>query len=379
MKKIKITAALLILAMLLSIVPAFADEQEIIIGETEPAASAAAVYDASNTLDFEIKQSDTNKGRYTVSAKLPTSGTTEVNSFTAVQFNVANVIDGDGPVSNLRLTPASGFTLQRIPNTHDEGVYSYQVRSIDTDGITLNNYNQSVELFTIELVNYGKGTITLSGIGYTKTNETETGDIAFTNISQPYDYAAERKPFNVEIDFNNALKSNAEQQTPDYTKMTVTVSGGMLTAPIVKELDAKDVTNTDGKQTLTVPIKETVAGEEQDLDTGWNYIVTVEGEGYRTAVKSVLHTPAAPDGTTVKFWNNVFATAPAGETEKTNFLAGDIQMDGSIGLYDLNAVTSYYGYQPDTGTKSNYIQYDLNRDGKINAADIALVLVSWGE
>ena len=236
-----------------------------------------------------------------------------------------------------------------------------------------------MELFTIELVNYGKGTITLSGIGYTKTRETETGDIAFTNISQPYDYAAERKPFNVQIDFNNNLASG---KNTDYTKMTVTVSGGMLEKPIEVPINTEISAPApdDGKfSTITVPIKETVAGELQNLDTGWNYIVTVEGEGYRTAAKSVLHNPGTADGTTVKFWNNVFDTAPAGETEKTNFLAGDIQMDGSIGLYDLNAVTSYYGYQPDTGTKSNYIQYDLNRDGKINAADIALVLVSWGE
>ena len=73
------------------------------------------------------------------------------------------------------------------------------------------------------------------------------------------------------------------------------------------------------------------------------------------------------------FWNNY------SDTEGANFLAGDILMDNVIDLYDLNAAVSYFGETNLQDGRQDYAQYDLNRDGKIDSRDVAMVLVSWGK
>ena len=86
----------------------------------------------------------------------------------------------------------------------------------------------------------------------------------------------------------------------------------------------------------------------------------------------------------LNFWNNVMDEAAVIEVGKdssavkTTFLAGDIVKDGIINLYDLSAVVSYFGTVNDVTAESAYAKYDLNRDGKIDSKDVAMVLVSWG-
>lgn len=85
-------------------------------------------------------------------------------------------------------------------------------------------------------------------------------------------------------------------------------------------------------------------------------------------------------GTEAVFWNNVKDAENAVDGETKNFLAGEIVNDGKINIYDLSAVVSYFG---ETGitveAHPEYIKYDLNRDGKIDSKDVAMVLVSWNE
>lgn len=351
MKKTKITAILCTLAILMSF--------------------AVTVTAASDDITFGI--TETSGSTYTVKASADTSDV----EFDYMYFNVELTETDSSSAPMFQLDGTEGFSV-RLDTT--ETGYKYKL----TPDASHNTISTSgTDLFQIRLLGHGSGTFNITAKAYKDSAQIDN-EISL-NPAASYSYTAEYKPFNVNIDFNNNLASG---KNADYTKMRVTVDGGMLTSPITKELGTlatgtegadSDITTTisDGKlQAVTISINEP---GQSGLETGQNYTVKIEGDGYRTAAKSVLHNPGTADGTTVKFWNNVFDTAPDGETEKTNFLAGDIQMDGSIGLYDLNAVTSYYGYQPDTGTKSNYIQYDLNRDGKINASDIALVLVSWGE
>ena len=54
-------------------------------------------------------------------------------------------------------------------------------------------------------------------------------------------------------------------------------------------------------------------------------------------------------------------------------------MNGVIDLYDLSAVSSYYGKTGLTAGDADYIQYDLNRDGKVNIIDITMLLAGWAE
>ena len=54
-------------------------------------------------------------------------------------------------------------------------------------------------------------------------------------------------------------------------------------------------------------------------------------------------------------------------------------MNNVIDLYDLSAVSSYYGKSNLTAGDKDYIQYDLNRDGKVDLIDISILLAGWAE
>ena len=176
----------------------------------------------------------------------------------------------------------------------------------------------------------------------------------------------------IAVKFPNAV----ENKEANYQKMTVTVSGGDLVA--AKEFalgsdSGENVTFADGAYTVVI-------ADELTKDTA--YTVTVSGEGYRTARYTVNMT----DDKSLTFWNNVMDEEQFIEEGKAagavtkNFLAGDIVKDNNINIYDLSAVVSYFGEDGLTAAnKPEYAKYDLNRDGKIDSKDVAMVLVSWGE
>ena len=173
----------------------------------------------------------------------------------------------------------------------------------------------------------------------------------------------------VTVDFPNAISDNAAA----YQDMRVVISGGGLTEPITKTFGTgeNEIALTNGSYTFTEELAENTA-----------YTVTVTGAGYRTVRRTVLMNADKE----LYFWNNVKDTAAeveagsASSAAHTTFLAGDILMDNQINLYDLSAVVSYFGQTGlnAAGTASAYAQYDLNRDGKIDSRDVAMVLVSWG-
>ena len=179
-------------------------------------------------------------------------------------------------------------------------------------------------------------------------------------------FTAPTKDLTVNIAYNNAISD----QLATYQDMSVTISGGDLTTPIVKHLGSEEYTLNDNVYTVTVADK---------LTQNVAYTVTVEGAGYRTA----RHTVTMTANKTLNFWNNVLDTVSAKEIEEgkgtvtKNFLAGDIVKDNNINIYDLSAVVSYFGTSNNVNAASAYARYDLNRDGKIDSKDVAYVLVSW--
>ena len=213
---------------------------------------------------------------------------------------------------------------------------------------------------------------------YVPNGGTDVGDLNISNvidlILQP-----ETSKLTVNVTFPNEIKNNPVA----YQKMWAEITGGTLTQPIVFEFgsDNEDgVTFTDQTYTFTV-----------DLVKDRTYTVAIKGEGYRTARYTVNMTADK----TLSFWNNVMDTAQyvetitetqegVGEMRVTTYLAGDIVMNNVIDIYDLSAVVAYFGTVELNGVNApadanDYIKYDLNRDGKIDSKDVAMVLVSWGK
>ncbi len=184
------------------------------------------------------------------------------------------------------------------------------------------------------------------------------------------------------IDFNNNITAG---KTADYNDMWITVTGS----------NGDVYTGYVGSGTDTGNVKydsdysDARAEWTFDVVTGYRYTVVVKGEGYRTA----RYTTVVDSDKTLKFWNNALEKADGKVREdyieedlqrslrSVTFLAGDIAQDNIIDKYDLAAVVSYFGYDKDTEKVNmvDYVKYDLNRDGRIDADDISYVLVSWGK
>ncbi len=231
----------------------------------------------------------------------------------------------------------------------------------------------SIKLGTLTLGGYGTGTISITGdtnlinqrIDDNIVESTEVaGEIGNFQINVPKNTLA------VNIDFNNSISDNASA----YQDMTATISGGDLEAPIVKKFGSDE-------ENGSIALSDNSYSFTEDLAENTAYTVTIEGEGYRTARYTVTMT----GDKTLNFWNNVKDTATVVEIGNdssmatVNYLAGDIVMNNVIDIYDLSAVVSYFGTTNDVTAESDYAKYDLNRDGKIDSKDVAMVLVSWGK
>ena len=188
---------------------------------------------------------------------------------------------------------------------------------------------------------------------------------------------------NVFVDFAK-LPTNTDNEA-DYQSMKVVLYSARLgSIEMALGNDAEEYVSEDGKITASVTKAENnYKVEFKDLPAFDAYTVSISGDGYRDAkAQFVLN-----EETTVNFWNNanesdrVFISKPGG-TEKMvtkNFLAGDIIMNNVIDLYDLSAVSSYFGKKGLTADDAQYIQYDLNRDGKVDIIDITMLLAGWSE
>lgn len=172
------------------------------------------------------------------------------------------------------------------------------------------------------------------------------------------------RKLSVKIYMNNKVAD----QVKAYQAMKVDIAGGDYSETIALGSDAV----AQAAKVYTV---------EKDLPFNTAYTVTVSGAGYRTARYTVNLT----NDKTLNFWNNVADNAIEVELgndaykKDVTFLAGDIVKDGTINIYDLSAVVSYFGTDNKVDAESEYAKYDLNRDGKIDSKDVAYVLVSWGK
>ena len=189
------------------------------------------------------------------------------------------------------------------------------------------------------------------------------------------DLQPETSKLEVNVEFPNAIENNSVA----YQQMKAEITGGTLTQPIVFEFGEDNTSGfTFDDQTYTFAA---------DLVKNGAYTVTLTGEGYRTARYTVTMT----EDKTLSFWNNVMDSPIAieqnnGDSNATvTYLAGDIVMNNVIDIYDLSAVVAYFG-EVDLNDSANletynkgYAKYDLNRDGKIDSKDVAMVLVSWGK
>lgn len=315
--------------------------------------------------------------------------TDPVTNFIGVQFTVSNNAATGYDSVDYEIVPADGFAL-----IYDEATGLYEINVKPVNGVTpaVSEEAAGKGIVIGKLVykdGYGKGTIKAQNIEMT----VEKSDNVYAKIDAEnfeFNYDIPEPSANLTVNVNLGRHFVKVENAKAYQKMQVRVYSVRL-GFIDFDLGTDSVSYSEKNGTLT-----TTGNVAYDADKGTytltlenlpgfdKYTVFVSGDGYRDAkVQLDLN-----ENTTVDFWSNANESAIAQvtkegsgivKTAKKNFLAGDIIMNGVIDLYDLSAVSSYFGKSGMDAGDADYIQYDLNRDGKVDIDDISILLAGWAE
>lgn len=313
-----------------------------------------------------------------------------INRLSAVQVKFAL----DNANMSYTLAPASELGVTLTNDIDDEAAYVFNY-----DGVTAPDATGAKLLLgTVTFGGYGEFNFTVDTTYEAKVKTAQLTDNIVEEYVPNHDAANEKqgefditssaitgaevveakREVKVVIDYNNDITAGNEA---DYNDMWVTITGsngeewigyvGSAPADDAADDNVLYFDNTAEKAEMTF-----------NVTAGYRYTVVVKGEGYRTARYSTT-VDAADDALVLNFWNNAkdeveFIEEGIERSQKTvTFLAGDIAQDNIIDKYDLAAVVSYFGFDNLKTTNPDYVKYDLNRDGKIDADDISYVLVSW--
>ena len=314
-----------------------------------------------------------------------------VTNLLGTQFTISNNAEVGYDSVDYEIVPADGFAL-----LYDEatGLYEINVKPVDGVRPAVSEEAAGKGIVIGKLIckgGYGKGTIKAENIKLTveKSDNTYT-DIAAKNEGFEFKYDIPEPSAKLTVNVNLGKHYTKVDNVKAYQNMKLRVYSARLgfidfdlgtDAVAYNEKNGTlqtegTVSSNDAKKTYTLTLNNLPGFDK--------YTVFVSGDGYRDAkVQLDLN-----EDTIVDFWNNANdseiaqvtkATSGIVKTAKKNFLAGDIIMNGVIDLYDLSAVSSYYGKSNLTSGDKDYIQYDLNRDGKVNLDDISILLAGWAE
>lgn len=317
--------------------------------------------------------------------------TAPVTNFLGVQFTISNNADVGYDSVDYEIVPADGFAL-----LYDEatGLYEINVKPVDGVRPAVSEAAAGKGIVIGKLVyngGYGQGTISAENVMLTVEKSDNTyKEISATNAGFEFKYDIPEPSKNLKVIVDLSKHYAKVDNVKAYQNMKLRVYSARL-GFIDFDLGTDSVAYSEKNGTLETtgavaydPAKLTYTLTLEKLPAFDKYTVFVSGDGYRDAkVQFDLN-----EDTTVNFWNNANDSAIAEisketsgivKTAKKNFLAGDIIMNGVIDIYDLSAVSSYYGKSNLTAGDKDFIQYDLNRDGKVNLDDISILLAGWAE
>lgn len=317
--------------------------------------------------------------------------TAPVTNFLGVQFTISNNADVGYDSVDYEIVPADGFAL-----LYDEatGLYEINVKPVDGVRPAVSEAAAGKGIVIGKLVyngGYGQGTISAENVMLTVEKSDNTyKKISATNAGFEFKYDIPEPAKNLTVVVDLSKHYAKVDNVKAYQNMKLRVYSARL-GFIDFDLGTDSVAYSEKNGTLETtgavaydPAEKTYTLTLEKLPAFDKYTVFVSGDGYRDAkVQFDLN-----ENTTVNFWNNANDSAIAEisketsgivKTAKKNFLAGDIIMNGVIDIYDLSAVSSYYGKSNLTAGDKDFIQYDLNRDGKVNLDDISILLAGWAE
>ena len=314
-----------------------------------------------------------------------------VTNFLGVQFTISNNANVGYDAVKYEIVPADGFALLYDDAT---GLYEINVKPVDGVRPAVSEAAAGQGIVIGKLVyngGYGQGTISAENVMLTVEKSDNTyKEISATNAGFEFKYDIPEPAKNLTVVVDLSKHYAKVDNVKAYQNMKLRVYSARL-GFIDFDLGTDSVAYSEKNGTLETTgavaydiAKKTYTLTLEKLPAFDKYTVFVSGDGYRDAKAQF----DLNENTTVNFWNNANdsaiaeiskATSGIVKTAKKNFLAGDIIMNGVIDIYDLSAVSSYYGKSNLTAGDKDFIQYDLNRDGKVNLDDISILLAGWAE
>lgn len=356
-----------------------------ILAERAVAADSKYFTDAKQDIDTNANDG-TTEGLIVVS-----DPEAPVTNLLGTQFTISNNADVGYDSVDYEIVPADGFAL-----LYDEatGLYEINVKPVDGVRPAMSEAAAGKGIVIGKLIykgGYGKGTIKAENIRLTVEKSDNTyKEIDATNAGFEFKYDIPEPSADLKVNVNLGRHYTKVDNAKAYQNMKLRVYSarlGFIDFDLGTDSVAYDEKNgtlqTTGKVEYDADAK-TYTLTLENLPAFDKYTVFVSGDGYRDAKAQF----DLNENTTVDFWSNANDSEIAQvtkigsgivKTAKKNFLAGDIIMNGVIDLYDLSAVSSYYGKSNLTAGDKDYIQYDLNRDGKVDLDDISILLAGWAE
>lgn len=264
----------------------------------------------------------------------------------------------------------------------------------DNDLITV-PVGGKLKIATLKLTGKGKFRMVVGGREYGTVGSTENNimmkttaagydDDAYAEIGESdADYEIVEKTH--KLNFNIDFKYGITKTEADYLGMKINIKN--TTTKEVKTIlvgsQGTEIADEylDVVTTGTALDNESVATGYIELPEKTNYEYEIVAGGFRKFSGSVY----LDEDKTINLWNTVWGSDKAvvtGDDRDANmrtitFLVGDIWMDNKVDVYDLSAVTAYFGTQ-NIEAGSNFVQYDLDRDGDVDLRDIGYAQLTFG-
>lgn len=297
----------------------------------------------------------------------------------AVQFGTTNITDGAMNNLSMELVEIDGISITNDEYIGKSNAILGEVKFVvSAEEGNFKTAACGAPVALAEIIVKGTGKFSVNTYAYESEKQ-----FWMNSLEDNYAISAEvmnfsKNDFEIEekkctLTFDMTFKNRIESTDADYIGMTIEIEGSISGTQPTVVIGSEDMPVQKSVDSVTATSKAI------ELTANETYKFVVRGAGFRTFRGSVY----LDENKTINLWNNAKTSAPTAVVEgdsTTNkyitFLVGDIYEDGIVDIYDLSAVTAYY-----SGNKTvdaEYVTYDLNRDGKINTADIAYVQDAYG-
>lgn len=352
----------------------------------------------TDTVTVVVKQDETDTNKFNISIK--PANNKQIMNFAVGAFSVdirnENITGNAMTSTAYKLAAADGLTITNTVDNSNDYVasFNFNVQVVD-QGLLTAGVNGEIQIATLTLTGKGAFRMVIGGVDKYNTNSIENyimmdkddnkvNDAYAKIIKSDKTYSIVEKSYNLNFNIKYDL-GISDKKDADYLDMVINITNKTTRETKKVMVGTKGTTYADAFLKLVTTgsgyDNESVATGYIELEGRTTYEYEIAAAGYRTFRGSVY----LDEAKTINLWNTVYnAKQPViqnddrTENQKTvTFLVGDIWMDNKVDVYDLSAVTSYFGTKNiEAGDK--YVAYDLDRDGDVDLRDIGYVQLTFG-